>query len=328
MNQLKQRRAVIKGLTASAILGPSMFVCAQSNWPDRPIRVIVPFPPGNTIDIAVRLLQTGMSARLGQPIIVENVVGAGGRIGTAATIKAKPDGYTIGAVQSGTIIVQPHTTKNLGYDVTKDLVRVALSVRNFNVLVTNNNVPFKTLPELISWAKANPGKLTYGSNGEGGFPHLWFEDLAKRAGITFTHVPYKGATQIATDLISGQIMAAGDGVSAMSPFIKANQLTLLNVTNLTRVSQFPNVPTVSETVPNFVANGDFGFAAPANTPSEIIKKLNAAINGAVEAPEVVERLPGLGLVGIAQSPEYFEAIFKREYTRFGEIVKSVGYQPK
>jgi tripartite-type tricarboxylate transporter receptor subunit TctC len=114
----------------------------------------------------------------------------------------------------------------------------------------------------------------------------------------------------------------------MSPFIKANQLTLLNVTNLTRVSQFPNVPTVSETVPNFVANGDFGFAAPANTPSEIIKKLNAAINGAVEAPEVVERLPGLGLVGIAQSPEYFEAIFKREYTRFGEIVKSVGYQPK
>ena len=114
MNQLKQRRVVIKGLAASAILGPSMFVHAQSNWPDRPIRVIVPFPPGNTIDIAVRLLQTGMSARLGQPIIVENVVGAGGRIGTAATIKAKPDGYTIGAVQSGTIIVQPHTTKNLG----------------------------------------------------------------------------------------------------------------------------------------------------------------------------------------------------------------------
>lgn len=327
----KTRRLILQvGAVAgvSGLVTNPLTILAQEKYPNKPIRILVPFPPGNTIDILVRLVQNKLSALLGQTLIVENISGAGGRIGTAAVVRANPDGYTIGAGQSGTLWVQPNTTKDPQYNVSKDLVRIALTVRNYNVLVRYNNTPFNTLPEMIAWAKANPGKLTCGTNGEGGFPHLWFEELAKMAGFTFTYVPYKGATQVATDLVAGQIMVAGDGVSAMLPFINNNQMKLVAVTNETRVPQFPNTPTVAETLPGFVANGDFGFVGPAKMSPEHIRILNKAINEAILSPEVQERLPGLGLVAIAQPPEYFEQVFQKQYERFANIVKAIGYVPK
>ncbi|MFZ9372164.1 MAG: Bug family tripartite tricarboxylate transporter substrate binding protein, partial [Limnohabitans sp.] len=175
---------------------------------------------------------------------------------------------------------------------------------------------------------ANPGKLTYGSNGEGGFPHLWFEEMAKLAGLKFTYVPYKGAAQVATDLISGQIMVAGDGVSAMVPYINNNQMKLVAVTNESRVSQFPDAPTVAEALPGFAANGEFGYVGPAKMQPEHVRVLNKAINDAIMSPEIQARLPGLGLTAIAQSPEFFEQVFRSQYERFGNIIKSIGYQPK
>ncbi len=327
-DRLNQRRKVLKAAGAAALLAAPSWAWSQGAYPNRPIKILVPFPPGNTIDIVVRMLQNPMSASLGQSIVVENIGGAGGRIGTAAIVRANPDGYTIGAGQSGTLWVQPHTTKDPSYDVTKDLTRIALTVRNFNVLVRNNNTPFNNLAEMLAWARSNPGKLTYGSNGEGGFPHLWFEEMAKLAGIKFTYVPYKGAAQVATDLISGQIMVAGDGVSAMVPYINNNQMKLVAVTNDTRVSQFPDTPAIAESLPGFAANGEFGYVGPAKMQPEHVRVLNKAINDAIMSPDVQARLPGLGLTSIAQSPEFFEQLFRTQYERFGNIIKSIGYQPK
>lgn len=328
MNFLSKKRRLILQAGVGSLLGLPLPTFAQGAYPNRPIKIIVPFPPGNSIDIMVRLVQGKMASILGQSIIVENIAGAGGRIGTAAIVRANPDGYTIGAGQSGTLWVQPHTTKDMQYDVPKDLVRIALTVRNFNVLVRTNNAPFNTLPEMIAWAKANPGMLTLGTNGEGGFPHLWFEDLAKQAGFKFTFVPYKGATQVATDLVSGQIMVAADGISAMVPFINNNQIKLMAITSETRSPQFPNTPTVAETIPDFAAAGEFGFVGPAKMSPDHIRILNNAINTAIQSPEVREKLPGLGLTLIAQPPEFFEQVFTKQYERFGNIVKSIGYQPK
>ncbi|MDI9330546.1 MAG: tripartite tricarboxylate transporter substrate binding protein [Alphaproteobacteria bacterium] len=291
-DRLNQRRKVLRAAGAAAMLAAPSWAWSQGAYPNRPIKILVPFPPGNTIDIMARMLQIPMAASLGQSIVVENIGGAGGRIGTAAIVRANPDGYTIGAGQSGTLWVQPHTTKDPSYDVTKDLTRIALTVRNFNVLVRNNNTPFNNLAEMIAWSRSNPGKLTYGSNGEGGFPHLWFEEMAKLAGIKFTYVPYKGAAQVATDLISGQIMVAGDGVSAMVPYINNNQMKLLAVTNEARVSQFPDAPAIAESLPGFAANGDFGYVGPAKMQPEHVRVLNKAINDAIMSSEGQARLPG------------------------------------
>jgi tripartite-type tricarboxylate transporter receptor subunit TctC len=329
MKSFSSRRRVIQtGLATATALGWAPWVQAQGTYPNRPIKILVPFPPGNTIDIVVRLLQNHMAASLGQSIVVENIGGAGGRIGTAAIVRANPDGYTIGAGQSGTLWVQPHTTKDPSYDVVKDLTRIAITVRNFNVLVRNNNTPFGNLAELIAWGRANPGKLTYGSNGEGGFPHLWFEDMAKQAGIKFTYVPYKGAAQVATDLISGQIMVAGDGVSAMVPYINSNQIKLVAVTSEARTTQFPDTPTIAESLPGFNAVGEFGYVGPARMQAEHVRVLNKAINDAILSPEIQARLPGLGLTSVAQGPEFFEQVFKTQYERFGSLIKAIGYQPK
>ncbi|MEY2622544.1 MAG: hypothetical protein RIT26_2364 [Pseudomonadota bacterium] len=323
---IRRRRVIQAGMASSLAWAP--WVQAQGTYPNRPIKILVPFPPGNTIDIMVRLLQNHMAASLGQSIVVENIGGAGGRIGTAAIVRANPDGYTIGAGQSGTLWVQPHTTKDASYDVVKDLTRIALTVRNFNVLVRNNQTPFGNLSELISWARANPGKLTYGSNGEGGFPHLWFEDMAKQAGIKFTFVPYKGAAQVATDLISGQIMLAGDGVSAMVPYINSQQMKLVAVTSDSRVSQFPDAPAIAESIPGFNAIGEFGYVGPSRMQPEHVRVLNKAINDAITSPEIQARLPGLGLTSVAQAPEFFEQVFKTQYERFGNLIRAIGYQPK
>ena len=328
MNLLSKKRRLILQAGVGGLVGLSLPSYAQGAYPNRPIKIIVPFPPGNTIDIVARLVQGRMASVLGQSVIVENISGAGGRIGMAAVARANPDGYTIGAGQSGTLWVQPHTTKDSQFDASKDLCRIALTARNFNVLVRTNNAPFNTLPEMIAWAKANPGQLTLGTNGEGGFPHLWFEDLAKQAGIKFTFVPYKGATQVATDLVSGQIMVAADGVSAMVPFINNNQIKLVAVTSEARAPQFPNTPTVAETIPDFSAIGEFGFVGPAKMSPDHIRILNNAINTAIQSPEVREKLPGLGLTPVIQSPEYFEQVFTKQYDRFGNIVKAIGYQPK
>jgi tripartite-type tricarboxylate transporter receptor subunit TctC len=289
---------------------------------------VIPFPPGNTTDIMTRLIAPKLQAQLGQPIVVENRAGASGTIGMDYVAKSKPDGYTIVASQGGNMVVLPHTSKNITYNPIKDFTSIALSTYNYQVVTANNQAPFKTLPQMIDWAKANPGKLTVASNGEGGFPHIVFEHLAKTAGITFTHVPYKGTAAIVTDQIGGQVMASIDGVSGPAPHVRAGSIRLLAISNKTKVPEWPNTPTASEAIPGWSSNGWFGYSGPPGLPMEIAYRLNQEINRAMNSPEIVEQLKQYGLEVVNESPEYFDRTLRSDYNRYGKLVKDIGYQPR
>ena len=204
-------------------------------YPDKPIRVIIPFPPGEAADIIARLLAPVMSEHMGQQVVVDNRAGASGQIGLDLLKSATPDGYTIGVGQGGNLVVAPHTYKKLPYDPLKDFTAVALNATNYLAVVANPNAAFKNAAEMIAWAKANPGKLTVATNGEGGYPHLAFELLASMAGFKFLHVPYKGATQVATDVISGQVQAGIGSYTSLVPLIQSGRMRLIGVTNNVRV---------------------------------------------------------------------------------------------
>jgi tripartite-type tricarboxylate transporter receptor subunit TctC len=296
---------------------------------DRPIRIIVPFPPGNTIDLLTRSIQPGLSQDIGRPVVVENLTGAAGRIGMNAIARAAPDGYTVGAVQGGVVIVQPFTMKDLPYDVLKDFRAVALSAWNYNVIVSAKDVPFANVQEMAKWAIANPGKLSVGTNGEGGYPHLWFTDFSKRAGFTFNHVPYRGSTEIGGALVGSHIMVGADSMPGQRTLIQSNQVKLLATTDAKRVKEAPDVPPIAEFYPGFPPyNGWFGFMVPAKTPTDVVNRLNAAINKAITAPGMEERLQQYPLVAEAKPADYFTKQIAEDYERFGAIVRGMGLKPQ
>jgi tripartite-type tricarboxylate transporter receptor subunit TctC len=290
--------------------------------------VVIPFPPGNTLDIMTRLVAPAMSERLGQQIVVDNRPGASGMLGLDMVAKAAPDGYTVGAGQGGNLTVLPHTSKNIPYDALKDFAPIAVSTTNYLGIVGAPNAPFKTLPEMIAYAKANPGKLTVGTNGEGGFPHLAFVHLSLMGNFTFTHIPYKGSAQISTDLIGGQVMAGIDGISGITPHIRSNRINLLAVTNKTKVPAWPDTPTAGETVPGYESGGWFGYIAPAGTPRAIVLRLNEEFNRAMKQPDVVEKLAAAGLQVVAETPEYFGELIKSDYAKYGKLVRDIGFKPQ
>src|SRR6266480_4725441 len=217
-------------------------------YPTKPVRIIIPFPPGNTTDIMSRLIAPKMAERLGQQVIVENRPGASGMLGLDYVAKSPADGYTIACVQGGNMVVLPHTSKSIPYDPLKDFAPIAVSITNYLAIVANPNVPFKTIGEMVVYAKANPGKLTVATNGEGGFPHLAFEHLRTMGGFTYTHIPYKGSAAIATDIIG------------MTPHIKSGRLRILATTNKTRPALWPDTPVAAEDVPGYESGGWFGYA--------------------------------------------------------------------
>ena len=306
------------------------FACSAYGqaYPSKPVRIVIPFPPGNTTDIMSRLIAPKMSERLGQQVIVENRPGASGMLGLDHVAKGPADGYTIACVQGGNMVVLPHTSKNIPYDPLKDFAPISVTTFNYLAIVANPNAPFKTIGEMVRYAKANPGKLTVATNGEGGFPHLAFEHLRAMAGFTYTHVPYKGSAAIATDVIGGQVQAAMDGITGMTPHIKSERLRLLATTNKTRPALWPNHPVAGEDVPGYESGGWFGYAAPAKTPREIILKLNEEINRAMRAPDVVEKLEVAGLIIRTESPEFFAQVLKSDYEKYGRLVKSIGFVPQ
>jgi tripartite-type tricarboxylate transporter receptor subunit TctC len=312
---------------AAAVLTASSAVQAQA-WPTKPIKIIIPFPPGNTTDIMTRLVAPRLSERLGQPVIVENRPGASGMLGLDLVAKSAPDGYTIGAGQGGNLVMLPHTSKAIPYDVLKDFAPIAVSNTNYLAVVGSQSAPFKNLPEMIAWAKANPGKLTVATNGEGGFPHLVFELLRLMGGFSFNHIPYKGSAQIATDLIGGQVQAGIDGITGLTPHIKSGRINLLAVTNKTRVAQWPEAAAASEAVPGYESGGWFGYVAPAGTPRDIVVKLNDEINRAMRQPDVAEKLVAAGLIMVYESPEYFAELIKSDHAKYGKLVKDIGYKPQ
>jgi tripartite-type tricarboxylate transporter receptor subunit TctC len=297
-------------------------------YPSKPIRIIIPFPPGNTTDIMTRLIAPKMSERLGQPVIVENRPGASGMLGLEFVAHAAPDGYTLAVGQGGNLTVLPHTSKNIRYDALKDFAPIAISTTNYLGIVAGPAAPFKTLPDMIAWAKANPGKLTVATNGEGGFPHLAFEHLRLLGGFSFVHIPYKGSSQIATDVIGGQVMVGIDGITGQTPHIRSGRLTLLAVTNKTRVALWPDTPAAAEAVPGYESGGWFGYIAPAGTPRDIVARLNEEINRAMKQPDVADKLVAGGLIVVTETPEYFGEVIRSDYAKYGKLVKDIGFQPQ
>lgn len=301
---------------------------AAQSYPVRAVRIIVPFPPGEAADIIARLVSPVLSERLGQQFVVDNRSGASGQLGMLLLKQATADGYTIGMGQGGNMSVAPHTYAKLPYDALKDFSGLALAATNYLAVVANPGVPFKTAPEMIAWAKANPGKLSLGTNGEGGYPHLAFEYLARSAGFTFLHVPYKGAAQITVDVLSGQIQTGIGSYTSLSPHVLAGKLRLIGVTNDVRVPNKPDLPIFAEPVPGYDMRGWFGFVAPAGTPRDIVKPLNAEINRAMQLPEVNAKLVDAGLIVANESSEYFDKFLKNEYAKYGKLVRDIGLKPR
>jgi len=297
-------------------------------YPTKPIKIVIPFPPGNTMDIMTRLIGPKMTERLGQPIVAENRPGASGMLGLDFVAKAPPDGYIIAAGQGGNLTVLPHTSKNIPYDPLKDFVPIAVSTTNYLGIVANPDSPFKSVAEMIAYAKANPGKLTVATNGEGGFPHLAFEHLRLMGAFSFAHIPYKGSAAIATDVIGGQVQVGIDGITGLAPHVRSGRLRLLAITNKTRVPLWPDTPAAAETVPGYESGGWFGYVAPAGTPRAIVLKLNEEINRAMKLPDVSDKLVTAGLAVVAESPEYFGEIIRSDYAKYGKLVRDIGFQPQ
>ena len=313
--------AIILGWALSAS------VYAQA-YPSKPIRIVIPFPPGNTTDIMTRLIAPKMSDRLGQPVIVENKPGASGMLGLEQVAKSPADGYTIACVQGGNMVVLPHTSKNIPYKPLEDFAPISVTTFNYLAIVANNDAPFKTVGEMVRYAKEHPGAVTVATNGEGGFPHLAFENLRTMGGFTYTHVPYKGSAAIATDVIGGQVMVGIDGITGMTPHIKSGRLRLLATTGKERAALWPNTPAAAEDVPGYDSGGWFGYAAPAKTPREVILKLNEEINRAMRSPDVASKLETAGLIIRTESPEYFAEVLKADYEKYGRLVKAIGFVPQ
>jgi tripartite-type tricarboxylate transporter receptor subunit TctC len=317
----------VRRIIAACAVALSCNAFAQQ-YPSKPVRVIVPFPPGNTADILGRLIGEKFQQRYGQQMIVDNRPGASGQLGLELAARAAPDGYTIAIGQGGNLVVAPHTYKKLPYDPLKDFQAVALLATNFLALAVHPTVPFKTTRDLVTYAKANPGRLTFASNGEGGFPHLAIEQFRTLAGFSYLHVPYRGTGQIIAELMGGQVDATIDGYTGMAPHHRAGRIRVLAITNPTRASYLPNIRTIGEDVPGYVSQGWFGYVAPAAVPKEIVAFLNKAINEAMNFPDVREKMTLAGLEVVQQPAEYFGDVIRKDYAKYGKLAKDIGFKPQ
>ena len=312
-----------------------MFACVcvtatatAQTYPARTIRIVVPQLPGDSCDTMSRLVAQKMSERMGQQVVIDNRPGASGSIGLAVAAQQPPDGYTIACGQGGNMSVLPHTMKGIPYDAMKDFQGISLVATNYLALVVHPATPFKNVGEFVKYLKANPGKVTFASNGEGAFIHMTTEMFRSQVGFTYLHVPFKGVPQMGQELMAGRVDAAFSSFTGMFPFIQSGKVRLLGIAKATRASNYPDYPTIAESVPGFTSGGWFGFVAPAKVPKDVIAILNREMNAALKMPDVRGRLETLGLEVWAESPEYFNKLLKSEYDKYGKVSKAIGLTPK
>ncbi len=298
------------------------------DYPSKSIRLIVPFAAGGAVGAVARVLSNPLSQSLGQSIVIDNRGGAGGIIGMDAVAKAPPDGYTLLLIHSG-ITYMPGLYRKLPFDPSADFDGIIAAVSGSYVLAVTNSAPFKTVAELISYAKANPGKLSYGSAGIGSTLHLATEFFKREAGIDMIHVPYKGASQATTDLVGGQIQVMiGPAVSIM-PLARAGNVRALAVPSRKRSALAPDLPTMIESgVPDFEVTSWYGLAAPAGTPKDVVMKLNTVTNGALASPDLVEQFRLQGYEPLGGTPEDLNALIKTDTARWTKIIRDAGIEPQ
>ena len=298
---------------------------AQS-YPAKSVRVIVPAAPGDSCDVLSRLIGQKVGERLGHPLAVDNRVGAGGQLGLQLIAQAPADGYTIGCGQGGNMVIVPIAYKKVAYDTLKDFVPIQIPVTNFLGLVVHPSVPFNNVKDLVAYGKANPGKLVFGSNGEGAFVHFSVELLRTLGGFTYLHVPYKGVAPVLTDIISGRIDSTITSFVSVKPFIDSGRLKLLAIGRATRSPKYPDYPTIAETLPGYENSGWFGFIAPAGTPRDIVVLLNKEMNRAMTQPDLREKLDSYGLEIHTESPEYFANVIRRDMEKWGKVARDIGFK--
>jgi tripartite-type tricarboxylate transporter receptor subunit TctC len=295
------------------------------NWPTKPVRVILAVPAGGTPDVVARMITPGLSALLGQQLVVDNRGGAGGMIGAELAARATPDGYTLFFSAPGALTILPHLQKKMPYDALRDFAPVSLVCSGPFLLVTHPSVQAKTVGELIAQAKAAPGKLNYGSAGNGAPNHLAMELFKNMAGANITHVPYKGAPQTVTDVLGGNIQLTLNSIPPVIQHIKAGRLRLLGVSSAKRSPQLPDVPTIAEAgVPGYEFITWFGMLAPANTPKAIVSRLHESMLKVVHAPDTRAQFEKLGYDTVGNSPDEYAAYLRAEHEKFGNIVKRIG----
>ncbi len=321
------RRAFIARLSVTAVAAATIAAPAQaqkSTWPDKPIRIIVPYTPGGFTDQMARLVQQGLQQRLGQPIVIDNKPGANSLIGVDALAKAPADGYTFGVVIAA---FAANTTlyPKLPYDPKKDLSGVSLMGVSPLLAAVNNDAPFKTARELIDYAKAHPGKVAFGSSGNGSAAHLTSELWKSLTGADMIHVPYKGAVPALTDLIGGQIQLFFDAPTGLINQAKAGKVRLIGVAGERRLPVLPEVPTfIEQGFAGLVGSTWAGMLAPAGTPRPIIDRVSAALAEIIETDETRAKLDAMGTFAVGSTPQAFDAFIAEETAKWGGVIKSAG----
>lgn len=298
---------------------------AQGSFPDKPIRLVVPFAPGGVTDTSGRLIAEGLSKRLGQQVVVENKPGASGNIGTQAVATAPPDGYTLVLAFDGTMVINPHVFASVPFDTLKDFAPIGKIGDATLILVAHPSFPGKTLKELIGLSQKDPKGISYGTSGVGGTPHLAGELLNQRAGAKLVHVPYKGGGQAMSDALGGNIPLVYTAVAGAVAHVKSGKLIPIAVSSRQRSTSLPDVPTFIESgVADFEVNSWVGILAPAKTPRAVVERLNRELTALLTTPEVVERLAALGIAATPGTPERFAEEMKTDLAKYGQVVKAAG----
>ena len=319
MSSLPSRLLAGAVALAAAVFAPA----ALPAWPDKAVKIIVPWAPGGSTDILARTVAEKLSKSLGQPVVVENKPGASGNIGSEMVAKAQPDGYTLLFGSMSTHAINPAVDPNMRFRGVEDFTPLALLAFVTNTMVVHPSVPVSTLPEFIAYAKANPGKVAYASAGPGSTNHLSAALLEKMAGITMLHVPYKGGAPAVLDLVGGQVQLFFTAGTQSLPHVKAGKLKLLAVTESKRSTLLPTVPTVAETVPGYEMAVWYGAFGPPALSAEIQQKLNAEINRIMMLPDVRQKMEAIGVEAVNETPERFAAIMRADADKWGRLVKEL-----
>jgi len=325
--KLPRRQFLHLAAGAAALPAVSRFAWAQT-YPVRPVHIIVGFAAGGPNDILARLMGQWLSERLGQQFVIENRPGAGSNIATEAVVRAPADGYTLLLVGTPNAINATLYDK-LNFNFIRDIAPVASFIRGALVMVVHPSVPAKTLPEFIAYAKANPGKLSYGSGGIGGISHITpelFKQLA--GGLDILHVPYRGVAPALTDLLGGQVHVVFVNIAPSIEYIRAGKLRALAITTATRSDALPDIPSIGEFVPGYEAGTVFGLGAPKNTPTEIVDKLNKEINAALADPKIKARLADLDSTVLGGSAADFEKLIAAETEKWGKVIRAASIKPE
>ncbi|MBK6004696.1 tripartite tricarboxylate transporter substrate binding protein [Ramlibacter ginsenosidimutans] len=323
--QGRRRASVLLAAVLAATAFAHAPASAQAAYPNRPLRIIVPFSPGGATDTLARIVGQKLTEAWGQPVVIDNKPGAGGNIGAEAGARAAGDGYTLTLAAAGFMAVNPSIYPKLAYDPVKDFAPLTLLVKAPLLLVVNPKMPVHNIAEFMAYAKANPGKVTLGNGGTGTAQHLGGVYMSSEAKVNIVHVPYKGSAPATTDLLGGVVDAQFDNMVTLLPYVKAGKLKALAVSSKQRSAAFPDVPTLSETVlPGFETGTWYGLVAPASTPAPIVAKLSQELQHILAMPDVKERLMALGLDASGTSGAEFGQFIRSEIATYAKIVKTAG----